>query len=183
MKNARASSCPRRDLFYLYTQPCEMVGQTMWSVFTRTSALSKVLVWGSQNVSFQGVFPPAAIEHLFLLHVACLIIKFYFNPCSHGCVWTPDTGDEGTTVEVSHAANVKRVVVSGRTCLCASWHENEEEAWLMESAPDRVLFRRLSLPRRCDLISLNIPGCALYSGNGATDPFRHSCRNSGITGL
>lgn len=48
----------------------------------------------------------------------------------------------------------------------------------MGSASDRALFSGLSLPHRCDLISLSIPGCALYSANGAADPFRHSCRNS-----
>lgn len=47
------------------------------------------------KLSFQGVFPSPFISHLFLLHVTCLIIKFYFNPQSYASIYTPDTWPEG----------------------------------------------------------------------------------------
>lgn len=43
-------------------------------------------------------------------------------------------------------------------------------ALMIESASGRALFGNLSLPRSRDLIPLSIPGYALYSANGATDP-------------
>lgn len=70
----------------------------------------------------------------------------------------------------SHAANGHEVYVVSGQCICVLPDRSAGAAQMIKWAFKQALFSIQILPHHRDLISLSIPGCALHSVNGATDP-------------